>query len=73
MPASMAPAYLAARCLLATAVLALALAATPAAAYTTGSWVSGRGTYFGEDAWSLHDGSCGYGFICPNRSAFRPH
>ncbi len=29
---------------------------TPAAAWGTGSWVNGRATFFGRDAWSLHDG-----------------
>lgn len=23
---------------------------------------------YGLDAWSIHTGSCGFGFICPNRS-----
>lgn len=34
--------------------------------YTPG-WVDGRATFFGRDAWSLHGGSCGFGFVCPNR------
>jgi hypothetical protein len=58
MPAS------AAACLLATL---LACAAAPAAAWNLGSWVDARATFYGRDAWALHTGSCGFGFICPNR------
>lgn len=56
--------------IVATAVCLLAVtlgAATPATAYGTGSWIQGRATFFGRDAWSLHTGSCGFGFCCPNR------
>lgn len=53
-----------------SAVVAL-LALSPAAASTlrsyTNGWVEGRATFFGRDAWSLHIGSCGFGFVCPNR------
>eukprot|EP00208_Stichococcus_sp_RCC1054_P003401 CAMPEP_0206142420 /NCGR_PEP_ID=MMETSP1473-20131121/16788_1 /ASSEMBLY_ACC=CAM_ASM_001109 /TAXON_ID=1461547 /ORGANISM="Stichococcus sp, Strain RCC1054" /LENGTH=297 /DNA_ID=CAMNT_0053537415 /DNA_START=113 /DNA_END=1006 /DNA_ORIENTATION=- len=42
-------------------------AATPITAYDTGSWINGRATFFGRDAWSLHEGSCGFGFVCPRR------
>lgn len=38
-----------------------------ASAYSEGSWVDARATFFGRDAWSLHEGSCSYGFVCPNR------
>lgn len=34
--------------------------------YTDG-WVNARGTFFGRDEWNLHEGSCGFGFVCPNR------
>jgi len=52
-------------------VLAILLSINPSAAkssrsYTNG-WVEGRATFFGRDAWSLHIGSCGFGFVCPNR------
>lgn len=43
-----------------TAVCLLAVtlgAATPATAYGTGSWIKGRATFFGRDAWSLHEGA----------------
>lgn len=45
------------------------LAAQDAAAWGPGSWIDGRATYYGEDAWALHTGSCGFGFICPHRHA----
>jgi hypothetical protein len=54
----------AAACLLAAL---LACAAAPAAAYNLGSWVDARATFYGRDPWALHTGSCGFGFICPNR------
>ena len=54
---------------LAAAVLAAAV--SPAAAWGTGSWVNARATFFGEDAWSIHQGSCRFGFICPNRCALQ--
>lgn len=49
------------------AVVALAAAAAPAAAWGEGDWVDARATFYGRDAWSLHEGSCGFGFVCPNR------
>lgn len=30
-------------------------------------WVSARATFYGRDAWSLHNGACGFGYICENR------
>lgn len=53
----------------AAVVAVLLLIVEPVAArrtYTRG-WVKGRATFFGRDAWSLHIGSCGFGFVCPNR------
>ena len=43
----------------ATAVCLLAVtlgAVTPATAYGTGSWIKARATFFGRDAWGLHQG-----------------
>jgi hypothetical protein len=31
-----------------------------------GKWRSGRGTHYGADAWSIHRGSCGYGYLDPS-------
>eukprot|EP00775_Hariotina_reticulata_P001975 gene1975-2298_t len=31
-----------------------------------GKWRSGRGTHYGSDAWSIHRGSCGYGYLDPS-------
>jgi len=36
-------------------------------AWASTSWVDAAATYFGRDIWSLNIGSCGYGFVCPNR------
>lgn len=48
------------------AVLVAALyLAQPAAAWSTGGWINARATMYGQDAWSLHEGSCGFGFVCP--------
>jgi len=57
--------------LLCIAIVVVALLSMPQRAlagrsYTSG-WVKGRATFFGRDAWSLHEGSCGFGFVCPNR------
>ena len=30
-----------------------------------------RATFYGTDAWSIHTGSCGFGFICPHRCVLR--
>ena len=38
-----------------------------AAAWGTGEWVEARSTFYGQDAWALHTGSCGFGFVCPHR------
>ena len=32
-----------------------------------GGWVDARATYYGTDAWSIHTGECGFGYICPQR------
>lgn len=33
----------------------------------TDGWVDARATNYGADAWPVHGGECGFGFICPNR------
>ncbi|KAI8471576.1 MAG: RlpA-like double-psi beta-barrel-protein domain-containing protein-containing protein [Monoraphidium minutum] len=52
---------------LALLIAALLFAAAPAAAKKQEydwEWKSGaRATYYGTDAWSIHKGSCGYGYI----------
>lgn len=30
-------------------------------------WVDARATFYGLDAWSLHNGACGFGYTCDNR------
>eukprot|EP00878_Enallax_costatus_P018921 GHUV01019945.1.p1 GENE.GHUV01019945.1~~GHUV01019945.1.p1 ORF type:complete len:151 (+),score=28.38 GHUV01019945.1:494-946(+) len=30
-----------------------------------GPWKLGRATYYGKDGWSIHHGSCGYGYLDP--------
>lgn len=49
----------------------LVVAASPAACYwgTDSSWTDARATFYGRDGWSVDTGSCGFGFICPNRQA----
>lgn len=37
------------------------------AAWSNSAWIDAAATYFGQDQWSLNIGSCGYGFVCPNR------
>lgn len=44
-----------------------ASASTFDAAWGNSAWVNAGATYFGRDQWSLNIGSCGYGFVCPNR------
>lgn len=31
-------------------------------------WRYGRATFYGNEPWywSIHEGSCGYGYLCPN-------
>lgn len=54
--------------LLAVGLALLAACAAPAAAFSTESaWTDARSTFYGRDGWSVDTGSCGYGFICPNR------
>lgn len=36
-------------------------------AWASTEFVDGRATYFGRSNWSLNEGSCGFGFVCPNR------
>jgi hypothetical protein len=48
---------------------AILSSACGAAAWGTGEWVDARGTFYGQDAWALHTGSCGFGFVCPHRCA----
>lgn len=36
-------------------------------AWSSTQFVAARATFFGRDAWNLNIGSCGYGFVCPNR------
>ena len=50
---------------------AILCSACGAAAWGTGEWVDARGTFYGQDAWPLHTGSCGYGFVCPHRWVLR--
>ena len=38
-----------------------------------GGWVDARATYYGTDAWSIHTGECGFGYICPQRWTGGPH
>lgn len=53
---------------IAAVALLLAIVAAPAIAFQTEStWTDARATFYGRDAWSVHTGSCGYGFICPGR------
>jgi hypothetical protein len=47
-------------------MLAMALLAASLAAPVT-AWQQGRATHYGEDAWSIHKGSCGYGQLAQNR------
>lgn len=35
---------------------------------TFGSWLDGRITFYGTDGFSVHRGSCGYGFLDPDAS-----
>lgn len=41
----------------------LALPVTKASKSYDWTWKDGRATYYGTDAWSIHMGSCGYGYI----------
>ncbi len=61
--------------IVATAVCLLAVtlgAATPATAYGTGSWIQGRATFFGRDAWSLHTGELPVSIAVASLSAPTP-
>lgn len=44
-------------------LLLLGLACTLTIAKAQGDWKAGRGTMYGADAWSIHQGSCAYGYI----------
>jgi hypothetical protein len=54
---------------LASGIVLLLASVSPAACYwaTDSSWTDARTTFYGRDAWSVNTGSCGFGFICPNR------
>jgi hypothetical protein len=44
--------------------IALVLAcATASVSAQFGNWQTGRATFYGSDAWSIHKGSCGYGWL----------
>ena len=51
--------------ILAVAGLLVSVAAQPVG--QLGGWVDARATYYGTDAWSIHTGECGFGYICPQR------
>ncbi|WIA16123.1 hypothetical protein OEZ85_012842 [Tetradesmus obliquus] len=48
--------------LVALSLLSLAAANSPG----FGGWQTGRATHYGTDAWSIHKGSCGYGWLDKN-------
>lgn len=41
----------------------LVFSSTAAAQETPGKWRRGRATFYGTDAWSIHKGSCGFGWL----------
>jgi len=45
------------------AVLAALLGLIVSAEAQYSSWQSGRATFYGVDAWNIHQGSCGYGWL----------
>jgi hypothetical protein len=45
------------------AVALAALTALAVQAAAQGQWNEGRATYYGLDGWSIHTGSCGYGYL----------
>lgn len=49
-----------------SSLVVLLLAALVASA-SAQDWVTARATFYGLDAWSLHNGACGFGYICQNR------
>ncbi len=51
--------------ILAVASLLVSVGAQPVG--QLGGWVDARATYYGTDAWSIHTGECGFGYICPQR------
>ena len=54
-------------CLVALLVTTTIIAASAQPLGQLGGWVEARATYYGTDAWSIHTGECGFGFICPQR------
>ena len=48
-------------------LVVLALVSVAVSVSADGGWVDARSTFFGRDQWSLHNGACGFGYICPNR------
>lgn len=57
------PGFSVPRCCL--AVLALAVASVAGANYDY-IWKKGRASFYGTDDWSIHKGSCAYGYIWPD-------
>ncbi len=70
-PQLAAPTMLHASGALVAGLALLVVVASPAACYwgTDSSWTDARATFYGRDGWSVDTGSCGFGFICPNRQA----
>ena len=54
-------------CLVALLVVTAISTASAQPVGQLGSWVLARATYYGTDAWSIHTGECGFGYICPDR------
>lgn len=48
---------------MATVTLALVALLAWAASASAAGWQTSRSTYYGTDAWSIHTGSCGYGYL----------
>lgn len=49
-------------------VVAIVVLALARGLEAQGEWRRGRGTFYGNEPWlwSIHEGSCGYGYIWPD-------